>query len=68
MNNSVYVINNGKNTYKMTLQELYNMLDSRCKNVKLPCIVKVNDDYRMPQSMVNELLHRRLNKEKILSK
>ncbi len=68
MNNSVWVINNGKNTYKMTLQELYNMLDSRCKNVKLPCIVKVNDDYRMPQSMVDEWLHKRIYKEKVLSK
>ena len=68
MNNSVCVINSGKKDYKMTLQELYNVLDSRCKNVKLPCIVKVNDDYRMPRSMVDELLHRRLNKEKILSK
>ena len=62
----------GRNTYKMTLQELCNLYNNRDNSIV--CSVITNKDYRMPESNVDKYLYLRFSekclneKKKILCK
>jgi len=60
----------GRNTNKITLKELCNIIDNiNNKDNDIICSVKVNKDYRMPISNVDKYLHQRFEeKSKILCK
>ena len=61
----------GRNTYKMTLKELCDVMDMQGNNIIFSVKI-INDDYRMPQSNVDKYISTRFQekckKEKVLCK